>query len=444
MNENTLKLSPKQAKAWRLLDSPNITEVFAGGGAGGGKSLLGCLRQIYRRTKYAGTRGFIGRENFTGLRDSTMKTYFELLAEMGYRSDEHYRYNAQEHTIYFHNGSEQHFRHMAHQPSDPDYNRFGSTEYTDAFVDEAPEVAERACQVLLSRLRYKHREYGITPEILYTGNPGESWVKYEFVMDSKGELIKLPPHRGCVLFTIMDNPDEELRESYTRTLNMLDDYDRARLLYGDWSARPNVDRPFAFAFDASTQVSDRAIHQSGMLTIVSIDFNVQPFCASLKHIWQDGDGWHNHTWAEISVDNGSIEEMANRIRSMVDVRMIEITGDAMGNNRRVKIKESDNANLFISLRHELKLHTSQIRVKSNPFHKQSRENFNFMLQNVDFCVHPSCTGTIRDLRTVEIDTDGKIIKTNRSKESELADFLDNERYAENVYFEKFRKLHGRK
>jgi hypothetical protein len=128
-------LSPKQTEAWWHLEDPEVLEVFAGGGAGGGKSLFGCLRQIYRRLKYPGTRGFIGRDSFTALRDSTMYTYFKLLAEMGYRSGEHYSYNAQDHTVKWGNGSEQHFRHMAYMPSDPDYNRFGSTEYTDAFVD---------------------------------------------------------------------------------------------------------------------------------------------------------------------------------------------------------------------------------------------------------------------------------------------------------------------
>ena len=134
MLSEQVELSDKQEEAWHLLDDPGIVEVFAGGGAGGGKSLLGCTRQIYRRLKYPGTRGLIGRESYTGLRDSTMNTYFALVQAMGYRSGEHYTYNAQEHTVFWANGSEQHFRHMAYMPSDPDYNRFGSTEYTDALA----------------------------------------------------------------------------------------------------------------------------------------------------------------------------------------------------------------------------------------------------------------------------------------------------------------------
>jgi hypothetical protein len=435
------ELSVKQRRAWQALEHPDTAEVFAGGGAGGGKSFLGCLRQIYRRTKYSDTRGFIGRENFTGLRDSTMKTYFGILSAMGYIADKHYRYNAQEHTVFFNNGSEQHFRHMSYMPSDPDYNRFGSTEYTDGFVDEAPEVDERACEVLLSRMRYNHAKHGITKELLYTGNPGESWVKYKFVMDEDGNFIELPKHRQRVLFTILDNPDQQLRESYIETLELLNDYDRARLLHGDWNAVREVKRPFAFNFSETKHVSNKALFQSHIPVKISIDFNVEPFTAVLSHLWADNEGYHLHIFKEIAISTGSIEEMANRIKASAgNLYSIEITGDAMGMNRRVKFKDSDNNNLFTALRVALGISEKQIRVVKNPFHKESRENYNLMLDKFpDFKIHPSCVNTIRDHRTVEVDDKGSIIKSNRTIESQRADFLDNCRYLENTYLYDWRK-----
>ena len=138
-----VSLSPKQTDAWWHLEDPRIKEVFFGGGAGAGKSWLGCVWQIHRRTTFPGTRGFIGRQTLRALEDSTMKTYFDTLERMGLKSGEAWTYNAQSHNLTFNNGSEQHFRHMSYMPSDPDYNRFGSTEYTDAFVDEAPEGSTR-------------------------------------------------------------------------------------------------------------------------------------------------------------------------------------------------------------------------------------------------------------------------------------------------------------
>lgn len=430
--------SKKQAEAWRLLDSPDTIEVFAGGGAGGGKSWLGCLRQTYRRTKYPGTRGFIGRESFTGLRDSTMKTYFEVVSQMGYSSVDHYTYNAQEHTVYWKNGtaeapgSEQHFRHMAYMPSDPDYNRFGSTEYTDAFVDEAPEVAQRACQVLLSRLRYKHSEYGIHPEILYTGNPGESWIKYAFVMDADDNLIDLPAHRARVLFTIADNPDEQLRRQYEHTLSFLDPYDKARLLYGDWSAQPNVERPFAFAFERIRHVK-RAERRPMDLHYFSLDFNVEPFSALAAHIWNDKQGEHFHTFKAAKLPEASIRAMAEWILDTCPHRhLIRVTGDRGGFSR--SLSTSGPIRMFDELRKALKISQAQISVPPNPTHLKSREDSNYILAvHPDCVIDPTCTRLIADMQIVEVDGEGKIIKADRSKAAQQADELDCWRYFVNTY-----------
>jgi phage terminase large subunit len=439
----TPRLSQKQANAWHMLNQPDKIEVFAGGGAGGGKSWLGCIRQIYRRTEYPGTRGFIGRESFTGLRDSTMKTYFEVLLQMGYQSGQHYTYNAQEHTVYWKNGSEQHFRHMAYMPSDPDYNRFGSTEYTDAFVDEAPEVDERACQVLMSRMRYKHTEHGITPEVLYTGNPGESWVKYAFVMDKDGRFITPASHRGCVLFTIADNPDQQLREQYTRTLQYLDPYDKARLLYGDWTVKPNVQRPFAFAFDRAKHIG-AAQRRPNDHHYFSLDFNVEPFTAICSHIWVDNEGSHFHTFAEVALKEASIKAMAAWIRETCQQdHLIRITGDRGGNSRA--IGSNGSIRLFDELRKELRISERHFTVPPNPTHLKSREDTNYVLSaHPDVCIAPACTGLIADLQTVEVDHDGKIVKADRSKAAQQADRLDNYRYTINTYLGPWIQQHRRR
>lgn len=419
-----IKLSAKQAEAWRLLDRPEIAEVFAGGGAGGGKSYLGCLRQIYRRTTYGNTRGFIGRESYTALRDSTMKTYFGILSQMGYQSEVHYRYNAQEHTIFFKNGSEQHFRHMAYAPSDPDFNRFGSTEYTDAFVDEAPEIDPRAAQVLLSRLRYNHGRHGITGEILYTGNPGESWIKYAFVMDKDGSFIDLPTHRARVLFTIKDNPDEQLRETYTRTLDLLDDYDRARLLYGDWSANPNIERPFAFAYDAKTHTVPCQFNPREPL-FISLDFNLDPFAIIFANV----SGRRISVFGEESITGGTITEGCQRILArfgMNALAMATVTGDYNGTNRSMVLPA--HMNLYKEMQRQLRLNGRQFDLRPNPRHTNSRHDVNWLLRNVTVQIDPSCANLHRDMRTVEVDSDGSIIKKDRSKDAQRADHMDAFRY----------------
>jgi hypothetical protein len=425
-----VSLSPKQTDAWWALESPSVMEVFFGGGAGSGKSWMGCVWQIMRRTKHPCTRGFIGRETLRALEDSTMKTYFDTLERMGLKAGEAWTYNAQSHNLVFKNGSEQHFRHMSYMPSDPDYNRFGSTEYTDAFVDEAPEVAARACQVLLSRLRYRHTA-DCTPALLYTGNPGESWVKDQFVMDGNGNFIGLPKHRRRILGTVADNPDAAMREQYTRTLEYLDPYDRARLLYGDWTARPKVDNPFAFAFERTRHVG-KAQRFKDREVYFGIDFNVEPFTATASHIWTDQHGPHFHTFAEVALKNASIKGMAEWITSHCSMQsLVRITGDRNGTSRA--IGANGPVRLFEELRKEMKLSPQHFKLPPNPPHLQSREDYNFVLSaHPDRVIDTTCTRLIGDLQSVE--WDGKnILKADRSKASQQADALDCDRYVVNTF-----------
>ena len=56
-----MKLTVKQTIALDYLEDNITNEVLFGGGAGGGKTALGCYFQIKRRLKYPETRGLIGR-----------------------------------------------------------------------------------------------------------------------------------------------------------------------------------------------------------------------------------------------------------------------------------------------------------------------------------------------------------------------------------------------
>lgn len=224
-----MELTRKQTKALDLLENNFTKELLYGGAAGGGKSLLGCYWQLKTRLKYAGTRGLIGRAVLKTLKDTTIKTFFEVIKLQEIKATK-YNYNSQSNILSFNNGSEILFRDLATYPSDPEFDELGSLELTDAFVDEATQISVKAKQILKSRIRFKLDENGIIPKILYTCNPGKNWTYSEFYkLHKKGEL---PPNKAFIQSLVVDNPF--ISKHYIENLNTLDEISKQRLLYGNW------------------------------------------------------------------------------------------------------------------------------------------------------------------------------------------------------------------
>ena len=59
---------------------------------------------------------------------------------------------------------------MVDLPSDPNFERFGSSEYTIAMIDEVSEISEKAVEVLFSRLRWRIHETFKTSRMFMSTN----------------------------------------------------------------------------------------------------------------------------------------------------------------------------------------------------------------------------------------------------------------------------------
>jgi hypothetical protein len=194
--------------------------------------------------------------------------------------------------------------------------------------------------------------------------------------------------------------------------------------------------PFAHAFSVDYHVSEKAIFQPNRKVYISIDFNLNPFAVTFSHIWKDQDGLHDHTFMESSIDNGSVQAMATRIKEILgrSLSNVAITGDALGNNRN--INQADNASNYQMLRRLLNLPDSVFKVRNNPTHDKSRNDTNYVLSaarqpefRFEKLIHPrNCPGTVSDYKIVQCDAFGEIIKHNRNDLAQRADFLDTERY----------------
>lgn len=164
--------------------------------------------------------------------------------------------------------------------------------------------------------------------------------------------------------------------------------------------------------------------------IISVDFNLNPFSVTFSHKFHDKDGYHDHYFDEAEIKQGSIPAMADLIteRYKRSLPMCILTGDAMGN--RGELSQRDNASLYLQLKRLLGLRESQIQVSNNPTHENSRADTNYYFVHCpDLKFHKTkCQNTIRDLKSVQCDAFGSILKRDRKNVNQRADYLDSVRY----------------
>lgn len=190
------------------------------------------------------------------------------------------------------------------------------------------------------------------------------------------------------------------------------------------------ENPFAHQFLDSRHTSSNPTYNTKSQLIISVDFNLNPFAVTFSHIWTDKDGYHDHQFDEAEIENGSIPAMADLInlRYKNSLPNCILTGDAMGN--RGDISQRDNATLYLQLKRLLGLHDRQIQVSGNPTHENSRADVNYYLFHCpDFKIHKEkCPNTIRDMKSVQCDAFGSILKRDRKNINQRADYLDTIRY----------------
>ena len=168
---------PKQEVAWeKLLDKETKYIVF-GGGAGGGKSWLGCEWLMVMCYMYPKSKWFIGRKELKRLMQSSFETFKKVCSYHQIPEDD-WKLNGQYNYIEFTNGSRIDLLDVNEQPSDPLFERFGSTEYTGGWLEEAGEIAFKAFDVLKTRIgRHLNKEYNLHPKLFITCNPKKNWLK---------------------------------------------------------------------------------------------------------------------------------------------------------------------------------------------------------------------------------------------------------------------------
>ena len=213
-----------------MLRDSTTSEIIYGGAAGGAKSWTGCAWLAFMCMNYPETKWFIGREELKRLRESTLVTFHKVAAEYGFKH--RYKYNGQDHYILFDNGSRIDLLDLKYLPSDPLYERYGSTEFTGGWIEEGGEVNFGAYDTLKSRIGRQHNaKYGIKKKILVTCNPKKNWIYKKFYKKWKtGELEEGKAFIQCL---VHENPFIDL--DYIEGLKTIEDkVKKQRLLQGIW------------------------------------------------------------------------------------------------------------------------------------------------------------------------------------------------------------------
>lgn len=262
MNQITPTIRPtkKQQEAWDALsfDNKEIKILGFGGGAGGGKTWLACEWLLTNCYMLPNSRWFIGRQELTRLKKSTYVT-FKKVCRYHKIPDSDWRLDSLNSSIIFNNGSVIDLIDVAFKPSDPDYERFGSLEYSGGFGEEAGEWDFNAFDILKSRIgrhnyfdskensmcekpidytiqKYPHIKE-LPPKFLLTFNPSKGWLYRVFYKPWKDGTLEKGYYFIRTLYT--DNPYSA--QMYGEQLEGIKNkVNKARLKDGDWEYTDDI------------------------------------------------------------------------------------------------------------------------------------------------------------------------------------------------------------
>jgi len=395
------------------------------GGAGSGKSVFAAQKVIARCLEEK-HRFLIIRKVSDTLKDSVFKLITGMLGNMEILSlcD----VNKTEKTIHFPNGSEIIMKGL----DDPEKIK-SIAGITGVWIEEATELQEGDFDQLDLRLRGDTISY---KQIIFTFNPIDErhWLKKRFFDIEQ-------PNCTTLHSTYEDNVfiDAEYKEILDQKSKVSPNFYRVYKL-GQWG-KPDVVSPFMYNFD------DRHVGQTKVIENIplrfTLDFNFNPFVCLMLQVWKDDKGHHVHFHREHALENKGVKEMIELLKGTYTPNQLAnalFTGDATQRKASVDqtIRGNENIHAWKQIDEAFKLGKRLHTPRSNPNVKASR---NFC--NTIYSLHPDVVfnegmkNTINELRFTEADEEGNILKKDRNKLEQRADYLDASRYGLHTWLNDF-------
>jgi len=226
-----LKLQDKQIKVSEYWIDDISEEILYGGSKGCGKSYLGCSLIFSDALIYPGTHYFIARHNLNDLKKYTTPTIVEVFTKVGLSFTDYVSFNGQDNYFELNNGSKVFYIDCHFLPSDPEYHRFGSLQFTRGWFEEIGQIDSLAIiNLSVTTGRWKNIDYKLKRKILMTCNPNKGYAYNNFYLPDKKK--NLPDYRKFIQALPADN--KYLSADYIESLNRLPANEKERLLFGNW------------------------------------------------------------------------------------------------------------------------------------------------------------------------------------------------------------------
>jgi hypothetical protein len=243
----TFDLHPRQMEAMRLIWEEEVSQLFFGGAAGGGKSELIRALAYTCAMKWPGAHIPIFRLTLPELQETHIEPWLMKMAEFGYDNSKCWQASLFQYR--FPNGSIVEFRHIDQKLG---ALKWLSAEWAALLVDEATLFNPRDLRLLYSRVRRPKEGRALLwtdwrPLAVYAANPGgpaHAYFKQTFIDEhrktGKPWTVKLKVadqeytvKRAFLQSMLVDNPSIDPAE-YVFSLADLPETERQRMLEGNW------------------------------------------------------------------------------------------------------------------------------------------------------------------------------------------------------------------
>jgi phage terminase large subunit len=300
-----IKLQPKQIEAAEYWCDNTTEEILFGGAKGGTKSFTGCTLIFSDALIYPGTLYFIARHDLNDLRKYTTVSISEVFTFMGLKIENYAKYNGQDSCFELYNDSKVFFIDCKKLPSDPEYHRFGSLQFTRGWFEEIGQINSLAIINLSASVgRWKNSEYNLKRKLLMTCNPYKGFAYNNFYLPSKNGT--LPEYRKFITSLPTDN--KYLTADYLKALDRLPENERQRLKFGNWEY--DNDPNTLIDFDVINNMFSNIYAENGNKRIVS-DIARYGSDRAIITVWE---GWRLIEY--ITFDISSTEQIKNAINAL--------------------------------------------------------------------------------------------------------------------------------